>query len=254
MRKPVVITSLEEDLQAIGLIRKEEVCVEDASPERSGALRRKRGQRPTTPSVERRASRLLEDVADVVDKVRPPAERERIKGFANVAVIASTLSERFAQMGATLDEDTLVEAGHLMEQLAEKAADRTLWLEKNRGPVPERKVKRTFESYMSDLLDALQLYSDITGVELEEMDDEDDDELDVEMKAPVTEFDDDEDELGEMDDEDDDEFEVEGLEVDEGVLRAQERLEAVRQRVAERRKSGKAQRPLSALRRRGRKS
>jgi len=181
---------------------------------------------------------LLEDVSGIVGDIHRVRREERIKGFAKIAVIAEMLSRRFHNWGMSLSEGNLYKVGDVMRKLHEQAADIAFEMDTPPGeemPGDEEPpegieaaaggddamVDEMFKKLMAKLLDALQLYNDVTGKggeEGEPMDADDDfpgdDEVDVDVdvddEEPIAASDD-----GDADDdsgeEDDDEALVGGL-------------------------------------------
>jgi len=137
MRKPVVITSLEEDLQIIGLLPRKD------------------------PKVEAREVLGESSYPDAMGKSLS-RDDEVVKGFANVAVIAGTLSERFGGFCRELGEEALCQVSAVLEDLADEASTQALSLQEQ-GPTDDEEINQLFKMFMAKLLDALQLYNDITA-------------------------------------------------------------------------------------------
>jgi len=139
---------------------------------------------PTSHS--NRAQSLLEEVNEIVTGIKRSRREEQIKGFANIAVIAETLGKRFTAWGMEISERGMYEVGQQMKKLSEQAADTALALDQGEEPPmppPEgeepdgdeaplasadgddAQVDVMFKKLMAKLLDALQLYNDVTGKE-----------------------------------------------------------------------------------------
>lgn len=193
------------------------------------------GSPKRAPEPTNRVTALLEEVSDIVGDIHRSRKEEQIKGFANIAVIADTLASRFSDWGMALSEGNLYRVGAMMKKLSEQSADMAVKLDTPPGeedpememdepPMDDEpedaaameqeggddaKVDELFKKFMAKLLDALQLYNDVTGKS------ESDEELpgdDKEDSVDDADMDDDDDaaendpeiddaDMGEMDDE-----------------------------------------------------
>lgn len=129
---------------------------------------------------------LLEDVSHILHGIRRSKLEQKIRGFANIALIADSLSDRFKTIGMRLSEGNLYRVARVMRKLSEQASDMAVGLDTPPGkereededgtedptgekptteqvPDDDVKVDMLFKKFMSKLLDALQLYNDVTG-------------------------------------------------------------------------------------------
>jgi len=241
-----------------------------------------KAQRSSNPTV--RINSLLEEVSDIVGDIHRTRKEEQIKGFANIAVIADKLAGTFSGWGMSLEEGNLYKVGAVMKKLSEDAATMAVRLEQPEGepedddegdmdeigprggppedddegdmdeigprggPTDDAEVDALFKKFMAKLLDALQLYHDVTGKEEADEPEDDEDEVDVDVEVDVDEpeddegeEDEDEPELDEGDDEDDDEDEPEVEPEEEAIAEARKRLADMKGRLREKKvvKAGK---------------
>ena len=135
-----------------------------------------------------RIASLLEEVGGIVGDIHRSRKEEQIKGFANIAVIAGMLEGRFRSIGMDLSEGSIYKVAGVMKRLSEQASDVAVGLdspdeepememEPEPGEEPEEDpmaaegegddpaVDEMFKKLMAKLLDALQLYNDVTGKE-----------------------------------------------------------------------------------------
>lgn len=173
-----------------------------------------------------RVASMLEDVQEIVTAIDGDAKQETIKSFANLALIANKLSESFAFACANVelhDEDDeeidLCGGAKHFESLAAGAADlaEALQASMQEGKEfegTEEEIAETFSVMLNDVLEGLDLFSDLSE---EEETDEDmktrtqrdmtlDDEPDADKKAksPTDDNDDGVDNDVNKDDDDDD--------------------------------------------------
>lgn len=128
---------------------------------------------------------LLEEVGSIVGDLNRTKKVERIEGFANIAVIAEMLQRRFRMIGMALSEGNIYRVADQMKKLSEQAGDMAIGMdggeepkqaEQDEPPPGEPKdpmaaeaegddaqVDALFKKFMAKLLDALQLYNDVTG-------------------------------------------------------------------------------------------
>lgn len=173
-----------------------------------------------------RIQALLEDVGNIVGDIHRSRKEEQIKGFANIAVIAGMLEGRFRAIGMDLSEGGIYKVAGVMKRLSEQASDVAVGLdspdepetemEPMPGEEPEEEptaeqggddaaVDEMFKKLMAKLLDALQLYNDVTGKEeMDPMPGEDGEEDPTAEMDDMPPSDDDDEEdvvrVGEMDD------------------------------------------------------
>lgn len=125
--------------------------------------------------------RLLEEVGSIVGDLSRSRKVEQIEGFANISVIAGTLHKRFSTLGMRLAEGSIYRVGEEMKRLSEDAGDMALDMDGGdpsvEPPAPpaaeddaapdaggdDAKVDLLFKKFMAKLLDALQLYNDVSG-------------------------------------------------------------------------------------------
>jgi hypothetical protein len=133
-----------------------------------------------------RIQSLLEEVGGIVGDIHRSRKEEQIKGFANIAVIAGMLEGRFRSIGMDLSEGGIYKVAGVMKRLSEQASDVAVGLdspdEEPEAPAAEMDdmpgdeepadeagedpaVDEMFKKLMAKLLDALQLYNDVTGKE-----------------------------------------------------------------------------------------
>lgn len=161
----------------------------------------RKSARPKSPH---RVTALLEEVSGIVGDIHRSRREDRIQGFANIAVISEMLSRRFCHWGMSLSEGRLYKVGEVMAKLHEQAADMAIGLdtppgekpdEQEEPPIPgeeepaveqdDAQVDDLFKKLMAKLLDALQLYNDVTGKsEQEEVPDEEEPEFPAEQEEP----------------------------------------------------------------------
>jgi hypothetical protein len=178
-----------------------------------------------------RVAKLLSEVNDIIGGIHRAKRQEQIKGFANVAVVSEMLSRRFNSIAMGLSEGTLYKVAGAMKRLGEQASDMAVALDTPPGEEADEthepghetddpkmateqddvQVDALFKKLMAKLLDALQLYNDVTGKEepAAEGDEEPDDKMPDEPAAEGDEMPGDDKEkeepTAEGDDEDDDE-------------------------------------------------
>ena len=176
-------------------------------------------RRSTTRSS--RVASLLEEVQGIVGDLHRSRRVEQIQGFANIAVIAGMLEGRFRSIGMDLAEGNIYRVAGEMKKLSEQASDVAVGLDSpdeeptepteqdelpgdddQEDPMPtaeaeadDAAVDDMFKKLMAKLLDALQLYNDVTGKEemdgMPDLDDEPSDGDDEEDVVSVGEQDDD---------------------------------------------------------------
>jgi hypothetical protein len=132
-------------------------------------------------------SNMLEQVQEIVEGLDTERAEHSVKAFANIAIIAEMLARAFSKF-AKESEDTehsesLSEAAEFFSDMAEEAADVAKTL--SEGPDEDEEfdldvLGEEFQAQMSDLLNGLEMYADITEDEdLAEMADDDDDDDDA---------------------------------------------------------------------------
>jgi hypothetical protein len=141
-------------------------------------------KRPVKTGVSKIDS-LLEEVGALVGDINRSKKVEKIEGFANIAVIAEMLQRRFRMIGMALSEGNIYRVADQMKKLSEQAGDMAIGMdggeepkvgEQDEPPPGEPKdamaaeadgddaqVDALFKKFMAKLLDALQLYNDVTG-------------------------------------------------------------------------------------------
>lgn len=153
-----------------------------------------------------RIQALLEEVGSIVGDIHRSRRVEQIKGFANIAVIAEMLEGRFRAIGMDLSEGGIYKVAGVMKRLSEQASDVAIGLDSpdepgdeldevppgigpsEQDPTPgeggdDAMVDEMFKKLMAKLLDALQLYNDVTGKEEMEPEPGEDDEPEDEASA-----------------------------------------------------------------------
>jgi hypothetical protein len=127
-----------------------------------------------------RVDALLEEVAGIVGDLHRTKQVEKIIGFANISVIAEMLNRRFRAIGMSLSEGSIYRVAGQMQKLSEQAADMALGMDGGEEPPMEAdpamgepeppsmeqddpQVDALFKKFMAKLLDALQLYNDVSG-------------------------------------------------------------------------------------------
>ena len=128
---------------------------------------------------------LLEEVGSIVGDLNRTKKVERIEGFANIAVIAEMLQRRFRMIGMALSEGNIYRVADQMKKLSEQAGDMAIGMDGGEEPKQaeqdepppgdpknamaaeadgdDAQVDALFKKFMAKLLDALQLYNDVTG-------------------------------------------------------------------------------------------
>jgi hypothetical protein len=121
-----------------------------------------------------KVSNLIEEVSEIVTAIDGDAQKETVKTFANLALIANKLAENFAcacndleivdEAGEELD---LCGAAEHFESLASTAADLAESLHASIAEGVEfegtsEEVSATFASMMSDVLEGLDVFADIS--------------------------------------------------------------------------------------------
>lgn len=154
---------------------------------------------------------MMEEAQALIQSLDEQKVEQSVKAFANIAIIAEMLARSFAKFSEDAegeDSTSLDEAANFFREMAEEAADiaRTL----KTGPVEEdeeldfEEIGEVFKAQMSDLLNGLEMYADITeDDDLGEIAKSDDD--DTETVSEGEDEDDDEDDDEEDDEDDDDE-------------------------------------------------
>jgi len=153
-------------------------------------------------------SNMLEDTQNILASLDESKVENSIKAFANVAIIAEMLSRSFAKFAEECegeDQAHLEQAASVFGEMAEEAADIARELKESADDVDFDELEEVFKGQMSDLLNGLEMYADITEDEdLANLGEEDDDDEEDDDE-------DDEDEKEEAkDDEDDDSDDKEG--------------------------------------------
>ncbi len=117
-------------------------------------------------------SNLIEDVNRIISGIEGRKDRELVRGYANMALVADTFARRFEQFG---QEEEMDDFDDLVEGLAEMAKDAADMAERlNAGSIrANAEIEEAFKADLKDLVDAAELYSDLTE---EDGDSEDEDE------------------------------------------------------------------------------
>jgi hypothetical protein len=143
-----------------------------------------------------RVSNLVEEVADLVGSLDEASQTEIIKAFANSAVVAEMLGERFLIMAQAIAEDTdsdedaqiaseLADLSETFDVIAEDSAEsaEVLFEMHQDGKLSEsldtEAVEENFKGVMQAVLEGLEIYADLTEDEEGEMD---------EVKDPLGKF------------------------------------------------------------------
>jgi hypothetical protein len=147
-------------------------------------------------------SNMLEEVQEIVSGIDTERVEHTVKAFANVAIIAEMLSRAFAKFEAEAegeDKDTLAEAAKFFSEMAEEASEIAKGLNEGPGEDEEfdlEEIGEVFKGHMSDLLNGLDMYADITedddlgetvkgaSEDGHDAEDDDEDEGDDEKKSP----------------------------------------------------------------------
>lgn len=141
----------------------------------------------------------LEDLGNLISESQEianelmltPERKEAVKSFANIAIISELLAKNLEAMGQEIaddeesDENFLEDLSDIVdacEALAEDAAGIAEDLNNPDNEVDSAGLEEEFKQAMSELLDGLEMYSDLTekNDDDEDEDDEDDDEDDDE--------------------------------------------------------------------------
>jgi len=162
------------------------------------------------PSRAARVASLLNEVSELTNGIHRAKRAEHIQGFANIALISEMLSRRFKSISMEFAEGNLFKVSGAMTRLSEQASDVAIALdappeddetpvddgameaEDPMGGADDAQVDGLFKKLMAKLLDALQLYNDVTGkeegddVDLDPSDDELDDDDDLPPLPPGT--------------------------------------------------------------------
>ena len=132
-----------------------------------------------------RVSNLVEEVADLVGSLDEASQTEIIKAYANSAVVAEMLGERFLIMAHAISEDAesdedlqiaaeLADLSEAFDSIAEDAAEsaEVLFEMHEEGSLSESMdtdaVEENFKEVMQAVLEGLEIYTDLTEDEVEE--------------------------------------------------------------------------------------
>lgn len=124
-------------------------------------------------------SSLMEDVQSIVNRINVTERSEMVKGFAQMAIIAEAVANRFAIV-AEADED-FTEAAENLHSLAEAAANLAEGLHSALAEGADfdastEQIESEFKGMMSNMLEGLDVYSQL--VEMAEAEDDDADDKD----------------------------------------------------------------------------
>jgi len=121
-----------------------------------------------------KVSNLIEEVSEIVDAIDGDAKQETVKTFANIALIANKLAENYAYACENLEvsdeegeELDLCGAAEHFESLAADSADLAEALHKSVTEGTEfegtsEEVSETFSSMLSDVLEGLDVFADLS--------------------------------------------------------------------------------------------
>ena len=123
-----------------------------------------------------KVANMVEEVAGIISTIGERQDREMIKGFANIALIADTIAKGFQSMGEDIEEPEMVKLGESFAEMAEDAATIAEGLDAQEIEIDEE-VEAAFKADMEDLLDGLEVYADLTDIAESTDDDEDEDDL-----------------------------------------------------------------------------
>lgn len=140
-------------------------------------------------------SAMLEDLSRLTSGLGAVESQDVIKSFANLALVAEMLSERFEMLAEALEQVAMDEEmgaiAQVLDQLAEDAAQIAKGLHESAkdDTLDYAAISEAFRSQMSVLLNGLEIYATLTeddssdeGDDDEDEDDEEDDEADEEDK------------------------------------------------------------------------
>lgn len=143
------------------------------------AFKKRRGIKGGTNKIVRmdsigRVANLIEEVQGIVSGIAGRQDRELVKGFANMALIADTLAERFSGVAEEVDDEGKEQLSGLAAAFAELAEDAAAVAEGLDGGHVEADgdLEEMFRSDMEDLLDGLELYDEMTEEDDGDGDDE----------------------------------------------------------------------------------
>jgi hypothetical protein len=149
-------------------------------------------------------SNMLEEVQEIVAGLGSERVEHSVKAFANIAIISELLARAFASFSKETNESAdkrhFEESAAHFSSMAEEAAEVAKALSAGPGDDEEfdlDEIGKMFKAQMSDLLNGLEMYADLT----------EDEEL---SSLSVTEEDDEDEDEDEEDDEDEDDEEEEG--------------------------------------------
>lgn len=155
-------------------------------------------------------SNMLEDTQALLASLDESKVENSIKAFANVAIIAEMLSRSFGKFAeecedGSKDQEHLAQAATVFGEMAEEAADIARELKESAEDIDFDDLEEVFKGQMSDLLNGLEMYADITEDEdltnlgEDDDDDEDDDEDDEDEKDEAKEDDEEDDDADDKD-------------------------------------------------------
>jgi hypothetical protein len=133
----------------------------------------------------------VESISTLAETLRGSLESatpvETMKSFAEMALIADLLANRFEEMSSDLAEDQLDEAEELilanfeaaalsLTDLAEAAAEVATSMKNEEEPEDAQDLVAAYNEYLEDILGALDLYNEACGEDEDDDEDEDEDE------------------------------------------------------------------------------
>lgn len=210
MRKPAVVSTLEEDFKRIGLTPPAAPAASEISEgkkmpakkpakvkgkkvlEKKGA-KPKRGEplvkapkgkkKGLKESAKSKLASLMEGVRDVLIDLRAEESVDIVKGFEHVSAVYKSLSKRFAHLAESFSYGDFAalskELAKRSEKTARSAYEIANHLAEGRGPqLNYDLVESNYRSHVATVLESLELFGEaekLMGLGGEDQDDEDDD-------------------------------------------------------------------------------
>jgi hypothetical protein len=148
---------------------------------------------------------MLENTQNILASIDEDKIKSSISGFAQVAIMAEMLARTFSYIAEDTDDEELTEAAVHFANMAEEAGALAKAIQEG-VDLDQGRLAEGFSEAMTDLLEGLSLFEDLTGDD-EDSEDDEDDEVVAESDDEDCDDDEDEDDDDDEDEEDDDEDE-----------------------------------------------